>query len=66
MAPERSVGASSVPVSEPARCLPRDSGRDHAAAFELMVAYLVAGAFTLRDDPAAAGVDRGPPVLGPV
>src|SRR3712207_8646092 len=32
----------------------------------LFRSYLVAGAFELRDDPAAAGVDREPPVLGPM
>ena len=59
-------GASSAPVGEPGRRLPRDRGRDHVAAFELAVAYLVAGAFESGDDPAAAGVDQEPPVLGSV
>src|SRR5215218_6758546 len=66
VAPRRSVGASSAPVSEPGRRLTRDAGRDHVAALELAVAYLVSGAFESGDDPAAAGVDREPPVLGPV
>ena len=36
------------------------------AAFELVVAYLVAGAFKLGHDPAAARVNGEPPVLGAV
>src|SRR5215207_8222663 len=45
---------------------PPDRGRDHVAAFELAVAYLVAGALQPGDDPAAAAVDREPPVPGAV
>src|SRR5215211_8379719 len=60
------VGESSVPIGEPDRCLPRDRGRYHVAAFELAVAYLISGSFKLGDYPATAGVDREPPVLGPV
>src|SRR5829696_8069264 len=61
-----SVGASSAPVSEPGRRLTRDAGRYHVAALELAVAYLVSGAFEPGDDPAAAGVDREPRVVGAV
>src|SRR5918994_4972158 len=60
------VGASLASVSEPGRRLTSDAGRYHVAALELEVAYLVAGAFEPGDDPAAAGVDREPPVPGPV
>src|SRR5215210_4348568 len=66
VARRRSVGASSAPVSEPGRRLTRDQGRDHVAALELAVAYLVSGAFESGDDPAAAGVDREPAVSDPV
>src|SRR5215218_983729 len=61
------VGESSVPIGEPGRCLPRDRGRYHVAAFELALAYLLSGSFKSGDDPATAGVDGEPPVLlGPV
>jgi hypothetical protein len=60
------VGASSAPIGEPGRCLPRNPGWNYVAAFELAVAYLVSSSFELGDDPATAGVDREPPVLGSV
>src|SRR5215218_4842527 len=66
VARRRSVGASSAPVSEPGRRLTRDAGRYHVAALELAVAYLVSGAFEPGDDPAAAGVDREPRIVGAV
>src|SRR5918997_1022840 len=62
----RPVGATSALVGEPACCFARDGGRNHVAAFELAVAYLVSGAFEPGEDPAAAGVDWEPPVPGAV
>src|SRR5215207_241906 len=60
------VGASSASVSEPGSRLTSDARRYHVAALELAVAYLVSGAFEPGDDPAAAGVDREPRVVGAV
>ena len=37
--------ASSVAIGKPDGCLPRDRGREHVAALELVVAYLVSSSF---------------------
>jgi hypothetical protein len=51
---------------EPIYGLACNLGRDHVSTLELPVAHIIPATFKLGDDPAAAAVDREPPIACPV